>query len=179
MILGFLLKAIGAGLAIKGIDKIKNNFLDESRRKNSICHFDDISKEEFYVIVKQSGKRIKRLTSLYAEETMVYGIVRSQSGISDWCFRIDFNDYGYLSGKYWVTTDNKDSDIPQLVANRISSSIVNYPDCVDGKFDDELYNVEYQETMKEEAGSCCPYCGKRNSNEDARFCMFCGMRFRV
>lgn len=65
-------------------------------------------------MVKRGGKGIRRITSLYAEGTMVYGTVRSQSGISDWCFRIDFNDYG-----------------------------------------------------------------KQNHNEDAKFCMYCGMRFRV
>lgn len=83
--MGFLLKALGVGLAVAGVKKIKHNIEEENRRKNTVCRFDGgISKEEFYVMVKRGGKGIRRITSLYAEETMVYGTVRSQSGISDW-----------------------------------------------------------------------------------------------
>lgn len=44
---------------------------------------------------------------------------------------------------------------------------------------DELYREEVQEGLREQAGAYCPYCGKQNHNEDANFCMYCGMRFRV
>ncbi len=119
--MGFLLKALGVGLAVAGVKKIKHNIEEENRRKNTVCRFDgEISKEEFYVMVKRGGKGIRRITSLYAEGAMVYGTVRSQSGISDWRFRIDFNDYGKLTGAYWLSTDNDDSDIPKIVADRIA-----------------------------------------------------------
>ena len=141
--MGFLLKALGVGLAVAGVKKIKHNIEEENRRKNSVCRFDgDITKEEFYVMVKRGGKGIKRLKSLYAEGPIAYGTVRSQSGISDWCFRIDFNDYGEISGRYWLSTDNDDSDIPKIVADRISQMIADYPDCVDDSFDEELYREE-------------------------------------
>ena len=178
--MGFLLKALGVGLAVTGVKKIKNNIEEERRRKNTVCRFDgEISNEEFYVMVKRGGKGIRRITSLYAEGTMVYGTVRSQSGISDWCFRIDFNDYGKLTGAYWLSTDNDDSDIPKIVADRIAQQISDYPDCMDDAFEDELYGEEVQEGLREQAGAYCPYCGKQNHNEDAKFCMYCGMRFRV
>lgn len=182
--MGFLLKAaigaIGVGLAAVGIKNVKHNIEEENRRKNTVCRFEgEISKEEFYVMVKCGGKGIRRITGLRAEDTMVYGTVRSQSGISDWCFRIDFNDYGRLTGKYWLSTDNSDSDIPKIVAERIAQQIHDYPDCVDDAFDDELYKEEVQEALREQAGAYCPYCGKQNNNEDAKFCMYCGMRFRV
>lgn len=178
--MGFLLKALGVGLAVTGVKKIKNNIEEERRRKNTVCRFDgEISKEEFYVMVKRGGKGIRRITSLYAEGTMVYGTVRSQSGISDWCFRIDFNDYGKLTGAYWLSTDNDDSDIPKIVADRIAQQISNYPDCMDDTFEDELYREEVQEGLREQDGAYCPYCGKQNHNEDAKFCMYCGMRFHV
>ena len=49
--MGFLLKALGVGLAVTGVKKIKNNIEEERRRKNTVCRFDgEISKEEFYVI---------------------------------------------------------------------------------------------------------------------------------
>ena len=178
--MSLILKAIGAGLAIKGIKKIKHIIEAENRRKSVVCRFDgEISREEFYVMVKRGGKGIQRVTNLYAEGTMVYGTVRSQSGISDWCFRIDFNDYGRLTGNYWVSADNKTSDIPKVVAERIAQQISGYPDCVDDAFDDELYHEEVKGGLREQAGAYCPYCGKQNQNEDAKFCMYCGMRFRV
>ena len=159
--MGFLLKALGIGLAVAGVKKIKHNIEEENRRKNTVCHFDeDISKEEFYVMVKRGKKGIRRITNLYAEGTMVYGTVRSQSGISDWRFRIDFNDYGKLTGAYWLSTDNDDSDIPKIVADRIAQQIRDYPDCMDDSFYDELYREEVQEGLREQAGAYCPYCGK-------------------
>ena len=50
---------------------------------------------------------------------------------------------------------------------------------MDDTFEDELYREEVQEGLREQAGVYCPYCGKQNHNEDAKFCMYCGMRFRV
>lgn len=178
--MGFLLKALGVGLAVAGVKKIKNNIEEENRRKNSVCRFDgDISREEFYVMVKRGGKGIKRITSLYADGPIAYGTVRSQSGISDWCFRIDFNDYGKITGRYWLSTDNDDSDIPKNVADRISQMIADYPDGLDDSFDEEVYREEVDEGIRAAAKIYCPYCGKQSNNEDAKFCMFCGMRFRV
>lgn len=178
--MGLLLKALGVGFAAAGVKKIKHSMEEEVKRKNTVCRFEDgISKEEFYVMVKRGGKGLRRVTSLYADGTMVYGTVRSQSGISDWCFRIDFNDYGSLTGAYWIYSDNHDSDIPKAVAHRIAQQIKNYPDCLDDAFEDELYREEVREEQQEKAGAYCPYCGKENHNEDAKFCMYCGMRFRI
>lgn len=178
--MGFLLKALGAGVAVVGFKKIKHTIEEEKRRKSAVCRFDgEISKEEFYVMVKRCGKGIRRVTSLYAEGTMVYGTVRSQNGVSDWCFRIDFNDYGKLSGTYWLYADNDDSDIPRIVADRIAQQISDYPDCMDDSFEEEIRREKVQESLREQAGAYCPYCGKHNNNKDAKSCMYCGMRFRV
>lgn len=178
--MGFLLKALGVGLAIAGVKKIKHNIEEENRRRNTVCRFEDeISKEEFYVMVKRGGKGIRRIINLYADGTMVYGTVRSQSGISDWCFRIDFNDYGKLTGAYWLSTDNKDSEIPKIVADRIAQQINDYPECLDDKFDDELSHEKSQEELRKKAGAYCPYCGKENDIKDAMYCTHCGMRFHV
>lgn len=176
----FLLKALGIGLTIAGAKKIKHNIGEEIKRKNTICRFDGgISKEEFYTMVKCGGKGIRRITSLYAEGAMVYGTVRSNSGISDWCFRIDFNDYGKLTGTYWLSTGNIDSNIPKLVASRIAQQIKNYPDSVDGSFKEEFYREEAEQRRRKQATAYCPYCGKQVPDEEAKFCMYCGMRFRI
>lgn len=177
--MGGFLKFLGIGLLLAGLGKIKQDADEEKRRKNTVCHFDgEISEEEFYVIVKRGGKGIRRITSLYAEGTMVYGTVRSQSGISNWCFTVDFNDYGKLTGKYWISTENDDSNIPKIVADRIAQQICEYTGYLDNDFDNKFYCEKAQEEYEQDK-AYCPYCGKQNLNQDAKFCMYCGTRFRI
>jgi len=47
--------------------------------------------------------------------------------LSEWNFKVDFNDYGHLTGQYWLTSDNDDSNIPSHVADNISSMIREFP----------------------------------------------------
>lgn len=99
----------------------------EARRINSQCKFlDGISEDEFKSIAIHSGKGIKRLSEVSVEGPIVYGTVQSQSGISEWYFKIDFNDFGHVTGRYWLSTDNYDSNIPDRLAETISSAIINY-----------------------------------------------------
>ena len=140
---------------------------------------DALFEEDFYRIVNRSGEGINRIVNLYAKGTMVYGTVRSQSAMSFWTFKLDFNDYGRLTGKYWLFTDNPDSGIPQIVAARISHQIVNYPDGADFAVNVEPYEEKSREVLNEPVSARCPYCGEKNYNEDAKFCMYCGRRFRI
>lgn len=92
------------------------------------CSFTNgITRELFEDIVLDQAKRItkKRLCSVTVDGSDVYGVVRSQSGISDWNFRLDFNDFGQITGKYWTHADNLDSNIPNSLGNSISSEIHN------------------------------------------------------
>ena len=96
----------------------------EKRRHNTPCFFNNgITQEEFYDIVQSSRKHIKRLVSLTSEGPIVYGAIRSQSGISVWEFTLDFNDFGQITGSYWKSSENYDSDIPQYIADNIQGAI--------------------------------------------------------
>lgn len=120
--MGLLELIAGAGIVALLIHKEK----EERKRKSIPCDFTEgISKEEFESIARQSGKRIKRLSALTIDGTVVRGTVQSQSGISEWTFTVDFNDYGKISGKYWISTTNSDSDIPKKVAENIKDGILN------------------------------------------------------
>ena len=57
---------------------------------------------------------------------IVYGMVQSQSGISDWYFMLDFNDYGHITGTFRCTSDNEDSNIPTRLGSLIQDEINNY-----------------------------------------------------
>ena len=95
--------------------------------ENAHCNFKDgISKKQFENMVRQAYKSTKRLTALYNKGTVVYGTVKSQSGLTEWHFSIDFNDCGYITGQYWINSDNDDSDIPEKIAQIISLNIVSF-----------------------------------------------------
>lgn len=113
----------GTGLLILG-KKAREKAAEEKRRKSICCSFNDgISQNEFNDIVCLSIKNIKRLSETHIDGAILYGTVLSKSGISTWRFSIDFNDYGHITGRYWVSSDNNDSDIPLAIANRIKTYI--------------------------------------------------------
>ena len=100
--------------------------VDETQYRRSIpCYFSDgIRYIDFEQIVKKNAKLIKRIIRVEVHQTDVIGTAISQSGLSDWRFLIDFNDYGHLTGRYWTSTDNLDSNIEQILAKRISEEII-------------------------------------------------------
>lgn len=117
------------GVLIKTISAAKESAEEERRRKNTPCYFNDgISKEQFDVIVKRASKHIKRLTKLTVDGAIVHGTVRTQSGLSEWNFEIDFNDYGHITGRYWISSDNSDSNIPSHIADNITKMIHLFPE---------------------------------------------------
>lgn len=118
---------IGA-LIHKGRRDAEERAEEERRRVSTPCSFSDgISSEQFEEIVRKSGRHIKRLTQLTVSGSTVYGTVRAQSGLSEWDFKVDFNDYGHLTGRYWLSSDNDDSNIPGHVAENISTMIHEFP----------------------------------------------------
>lgn len=128
-LLEIIVFGIFGGVLIKTINVAKKSAEEERRRKNTPCYFiDGISKEQFNVIVKRASKHIKRLTELTVDGAIVYGTVRTQSGLSEWNFEIDFNDYGHITGQYWISTDNSDSTIPLHIADNITKMIHSFPE---------------------------------------------------
>lgn len=100
---------------------------EEKRKRTKCCFIDGISLDEFSHIVKQSVRYIKRVKILSINGPIVYGTVRSNSGLNEWNFTIDFNDYGHLTGKYWIQSDNEESDVPRVIAEKISTLIRSFP----------------------------------------------------
>lgn len=129
--MGFLSKALitaavgaGAALLFKVSAEEKEKKAEEERRKNTPCTFENgVTQEEFNIIVQKACKSVKRVSGFTVEGPVIQGVVRSQSGISEWTFTIDFNDYGNITGKYWITNENADSKIPSIISERIKESI--------------------------------------------------------
>lgn len=131
--------------------------LEERRKRNALRKrtafrfYDDLSREEFSRIVAESRKGIKRLISISCTGSTVTGVVRSQSKLTEWTFRLDFNDWGRLTGSYWITSENDDTVIPKVVGDRISSAIIS-----------KVGRVARQEPAPEEPPIefvPCPSCG--------------------
>ena len=97
----------------------------EVLRKNTLCTFDDgISETEFAELAYSLAKKIRRVKRLSVSGPIIRGEVESQSGISSWKFSVDFNDFGHLTGKYWVSSENYDSNIPNRIGQMVSEKLV-------------------------------------------------------
>ena len=177
--MGFLKWIVGAGVAgvaikgIRGMAKMaKEEREEQERRRNTPCLFvDGFSEYEFEQMVKQAGKNIRRLSSVSIDGPVVYGVVQSQSGISEWNFKLDFNDYGHITGTYWLSSDNDDSGIPERLGDLIRASIKQY-----SSKDDYVENEEPDFTNR--YNPYCRYCGRQQSVSNAVFCGYCGKRLR-
>lgn len=100
---------------------------EQERRVNTACYFGDgISENEFKEIANQARKKIKRSFDISVNGPVVNGTVQSISGISEWHFTVDFNDYGHITGKYWLNSENKDSKLPKRFAEIMSTEIMAY-----------------------------------------------------
>ena len=123
--MGFLTTALLVGLAGAGVVMLVKDSIKELDRKGTPCNFDNgISKDEFNEIVEKELKAIKRINDFSINDTVIRARVRSQSGISEWRFTVDFNDYGKITGNYWLNSKNNDSQIPESVAENIKKSII-------------------------------------------------------
>lgn len=102
--------------------KRRNNV--EAKRRSMPCKFKDgITYREFSAIVHWGGKQITRIKKITVQGAVVYCCVESQSGYTTWNFRLDFNDWGHLTGTYWSYTENHDSNIPEYLGTIVSEEI--------------------------------------------------------
>ena len=101
--------------------------IEQQRRNSSFTYNEYINEEVFERIVSDVVKSIKRIEYYSVYGPIVECSVRTQSGISNWEFKIDYNDFGKLTGRYWILEyGNYDSDIPKSVAERISKMVSHY-----------------------------------------------------
>lgn len=118
--------AAGAGAALLGLvfKKVREEQAETRRRLESpLCFDDGITQEEFSRIVHKAVQRAPRIIKVSIEGMVVTFTVESNTGLSVWNTTIDFNDYGHLTGKYWLNTDNQQSVIPQSIARWIQEGI--------------------------------------------------------
>ena len=148
---------------IKSTNEAEEARAEQERRMNTPCYFNDgISENEFNEMAFRSKKKIKRDFDISVNGPVVSGIVQSLSGISQWCFTVDFNDYGHITGKYWLDSENEDSKLPRRFAEIMSTEIMAYG------------TMTEQKEVSKEILKRCPYCGKKQKLDDNWHCSYCG-----
>lgn len=142
----------------------------EKLRQESWKGFEDeISESDFKLMVAAAKKGINRLVSLTSVGPVVYGTVLSESGDYQWDFQVDFNDFGQITGTYYVYGEQKYDAIVNKVANTIKGYIENFPfEYIDDEADDCLQEIPYTEFK------FCPNCGREIVVKGSKFCTFCG-----
>lgn len=122
----------GAALVLYGISAIKKDNKEralkaeeENKRVNSSFRYPvEIPADKFDEIVRQSIKPIKKkIRTISVNKGVVRGTVISQSGLSEWDFTLDFNDYGKLTGRFWLRSENSDSHLPERLGTAIQMQV--------------------------------------------------------
>lgn len=127
MIVGLMDKLLFGGAVVLGGALARSLFRgaqEEARRRNSpLCFDDGLTQTEFSDLVHAVAKRTPRVKQAVVNGMKATLHVRSNSGLSTWTAEVDFNDYGHLTGKYWMRTENADSLIPEHFAQELKAQV--------------------------------------------------------
>lgn len=105
-------------------EETKRKKVEEKRRKTPFSYPDIMPEAKFRDIVIRIAKPINRL-KVSVKDQFVYCTVRTVSGINTWSFIIDFNDYGTITGRYWIRdVENNNSTVPNGYAKQLSMAII-------------------------------------------------------
>ena len=96
---------------------------EELRQSLSIQFPEFLNQEEFNRIIHEESVKIIRIKEVEISEALINFEVYSNSRISTWCFTLNYNDYGILTGKVRISRENTDSSIPKNVSLRISERL--------------------------------------------------------
>lgn len=136
--MGFFRYLFWGGIAGYGIHKIRQaneeeeqrkelQRREEAKRKSCVYQFDQgLSEDEFHSIVYSCVKKIKRIEKVEIDGLKISCIATSQSGITQWSFLLDYNDYGKLTGKCYLESKNGDSNIPERLNVLINEKLEEY-----------------------------------------------------
>ena len=96
---------------------------EELRQSLSIQFPEFLNQEEFNRIIHEESAKIIRINKVEINQALINFEVYSNSRISTWCFTLDYNDYGILTGKVRISSENTDSSMPKNVSLRISERL--------------------------------------------------------
>lgn len=192
-----LLLAAGSLFAIKKVKNLSDKQseadaeaqkkAEEENRQNSWNGFNKkLTADDFSRLAHKSKKKFKRIKYIETKDSYVIGTFVSQSGINEYEFKIDYNDYGAITGKYWVINrGNYDSDIPISFANEMKSLIKQFNEISNSYFDNAAnyeinfpHNTDNRQNQEKTCSSYlihfCSNCGTNKIHPQDNYCPVCG-----
>ena len=125
--MGLLDKVLtGASIVALGIRAVAtySESQETKRRKSSpLSYSDDLTQSDFAEVARDVAKRTPRVDVVVVKGVTVTLRVQSNSGLSSWTAEVDFNDYGRLTGAYWLKADT-DSLVPEHFAKAVQKQVV-------------------------------------------------------
>lgn len=98
---------------------------EERKRSNAWHGFEGIlTEEQFQDMALEVSMVFPRIKAMSFTGAAIHATVESISGLSTWGFFADFNDYGMVTGSYWLDSENEESDIPYLFADALAEKIM-------------------------------------------------------
>ena len=140
--------------------------------------FSEISQEKFGAIVHMTQKKFKEINDLTVEGTKVIGSAYAPGNTCAWYFYIDFDDDGYLTGRYRLQSEKPDHPLPAQLAKQIQQYIKTISDDPDNALNEEISAQEVL-TMEETphgSGVYCPFCSRELTDIEEAFCQGCRRR---
>lgn len=123
---GAVVAVVGGVIAAVGgiVKSIVADAQETRRRKASLPMFvDGITEDEFSAMVRRATATVPRIDAVGIDGMVVSMTVRSNTGLTKWNAQVDFNDYGHLTGMYWLDSQNDQSVIPGAVAEALATDI--------------------------------------------------------
>lgn len=166
---------------------------EEKRKSTPFSLPDPMTEEDFERIVDDCCYRLKRVQNWYVDLPYVRGDFLSQSGMTNWDFSIDFNNYGKLTTWYSAWSDNDDSNLPdrlaELIIDGVERFLQEYKDNSENASNEYVIydSTEYAigqpaivPAISQEKAQMlyCPYCGNRIYVAEAIYCVVCGRKLR-
>jgi hypothetical protein len=93
------------------------------RRSSPLRFGEPVTQYEFTELAHEVARRTARVQEVAVDGMDVTIKVASNSGLTTWTADIDFNDYGHLTGTYWLSSENSDSLIPEHFASAMKARL--------------------------------------------------------
>lgn len=106
--------------------------VNQTRRQMPCLFIGGLSPSTFKSLASEVASQFSRIKSISVYGAVVYATVESKTGLSDWKFDVDFNNWGHINGTYWTRSENDDSSIPKHFGKTLSGKVCDYLRNCDG-----------------------------------------------
>lgn len=96
------------------------------RKRNNAWHGfkGGLTEAKFQDMALEVSMKFPRIKAMSFIDAVIHATVESISGLSTWGFFVDYNDYGMVTGSYWMNNENEGSNIPYLFADALAEKIM-------------------------------------------------------